>query len=690
MTELPNWDLTDLYNGIDDPQIDKDIERLTEEVKVFKETYHSRLADLSAEEFFKSLKEREKITDLFYKLHGYGFLSRSVKETDEQVSVLSAKISDKLSPLTEELFFYDLEICHLSDAKVNEFLLDSFVSPYSYYIHEIRKMKPHMLSEEMEKLAFKKSQTGSNAFVRLYDEQVAAMLFDYNGQQLNDTQVTNLLLDGDASVRQQAGKALVQGYQKQMLLFTRIYNTLLKDKQNDDEIFSFPTALSARNLANDVSDEEVSALVDTVLQNAPICQSYYRLKTKALGLKEFSYWDRNAPILNEDTKDYSWEEAKEIVVNAYENFSPRMGEIARLFFKEGWIDAAVYNGKRSGAFASSGPASMHPYLLVNFMGKADDVMTLAHEMGHGIHQYLARRQGNLMKDPGLNLAETASIFGEMLTFKSLMRQTQSKTERFLLLSNKISDMINTAFRQVAFHRFEVEVHRHRREKGELCAQDLQNYFVQTQHEILGSDVTMKKEDGAVFAGIPHFVHTPFYVYSYSFAACLVNSLYRLYEEGNVPHFEDKYIELLSAGGSREHNELLAPFGLNTLKPDFWQKGLDVVKEMMQELDTLYGELVKEGVFKENAEENAKEDSVTLKNAPEIVNTLQELSPNKLKNLKKENEILFRSLIALNQVGEVFKQLSPEQQLSLFSAVKNEIKPEIKKQIQKEFKILQRG
>lgn len=585
MIEAPTWDLSDFYKGIDDPQIDADFKMLSLLIQKFKEKYHNKLNELSCDDFYQSLVEMNILSNHFLRLSTFANLSQSTFGLDTQVNAFYTKVHDKIQSLWQDLIFYDLEIAQISEEQMKRLMSDDRLEKYAYYIHELRKMRPHNLSEEIEQLLSQKSQTGSAAFVRLYGEQKAALKFNWQGETKNETQMMDLLHDKDVAVRKAAGEELVRVCVSQMLLFSRIYNTLLKDKQNSDEMFHFKSPIAARNLTNDVTDAEVNALVETVIQNAPTCvQPFYQLKARLLNLDKMTYWDRNVPIESKKQTTYSWDDAKEIVLTAYYNFDSRMGKIAQEFFDNRWIDASVYTGKRAGAFACAGPADIHPYLLVNFMGKARDVMTLAHEMGHGIHQYLARKQG-LMKHSGLNMAETASIFGEMLVFNDLMKKTSDKEERIGLLSEKVNDMINTSFRQIAFHRFEEHIHRHRREEGELSPKDFQTYFVQTQKEILGDAVEMTEAQGSIFALVPHFINSPFYVYSYSFADCLVNSLYRVYEENKVTDFKDKYIELLSLGGSQSHYTLLKSFGLDTTKPDFWQKGIDVTKDLLKKLQT---------------------------------------------------------------------------------------------------------
>lgn len=591
MSKAPRWDLSDLYQSLQDPQIEKDLKVLGALIEHFKATYRNQLERLSVQEWLNSLEMWEKINDLIYKISTFAHLNQAVHETNTEVSTFVARISDRLHPMVEETFFYDLEVAHVPEEKMKQIMSDEKMQKYAYYFYNLRKMRPHNLEEDMEQLSYKKDQTGATAFIRLYDEQKAAMRFQWKDASLNDTQMTALLVDSQKQVRRQAGKELVRGYSDKILLFSRIFNTLLKDKQINDEIFHFKTPMAARNLSNDVTEQEVQALVKTVIKNAPDCShAFYHLKSAVLNLNDFTYWDRNAPLQTQNDKTYTWEEAREIVLKSYFDFSPKMGQIAQLFFENNWIDAAVYEGKRSGAFASSGPASVHPYLMVNFLGHENDVMTLAHEMGHGIHQYLSRQQGSLMKGTSLNMAETASIFGEMLVFKNLLKQTTDEKSRFFLLSEKVSEMINASFRQIAFHRFEEDIHFHRRQKGELTPDDFRGYFLKTQQEVLGPSVQMNELDATMFAAVPHFIHSPFYVYSYAFAECLVDSLYQIYEEKSVANFEEKYIALLAAGGSQSHHELLAPFGLDTTQADFWQKGLNVIKEMMNELNRLYDKI----------------------------------------------------------------------------------------------------
>jgi oligoendopeptidase F len=456
---------------------------------------------------------------------------------------------------------------------------------YASWLRDVRAMRPHQLADEIEKLLYEKQVAGRAAWVRLFDETMAGLRFPYRGRELSSTEILNLLSAHDGEVRKAAAKSTGKVLGDNIRLFSLITNTLAKDKEIEDRWRNFARPVSSRNLSNYVEDEVVDALVEAVKGSYPrLSHRYYALKARWFGVKQLDYWDRNAPPPDEDDRIVPWNEARDTVLNAYGAFSDELAGLGRKFFDNAWIDAPVRPGKASGAFAHPTVPSAHPYLLLNYQGKTRDVMTLAHELGHGVHQVLAGPQGQLMADTPLTLAETASVFGEMLTFQAMLDATTDEKSRRAMLASKVEDMINTAVRQVAFYEFERKVHDARRE-GELSAEKLSEIWFDVQGESLGPAIRFEEEYGHFWAYIPHFIHSPFYVYAYAFGDCLVNSLYSLYEDSG-PDFVDKYFDMLKAGGTLRHKELLAPFGLDATDPHFWLRGLGLVESFIDELEEL--------------------------------------------------------------------------------------------------------
>ncbi|MGD9639032.1 MAG: M3 family oligoendopeptidase [Alphaproteobacteria bacterium] len=588
---LPNWDLTDLYPSYDSPEFKNELTKVATMAERFANRYQGKLESLSGEDFAKSIEEYEKISGILGKMGAYSYLLRSTNLNDEKVMGFYQGFEEKSTDIGSKTLFYGLEINRLSDENLAEKLSAPEVAHYKPWIDKIRAFKKHDLSDDLEKMSQQKAMTGNSALIRLYDETMADLRYDIDGKKYTDAELDAYLCSPDAATRKKAGEALGKTTKENAKLLAFITNTLALDKKVDDEWRGFKTPSESRNLSNDVENEVVGALVSSVKQNYEnTSHRYYGLKSKWLGVDKIEYWDRNAPLPDVPEKIYSWEDAKKTVLKAFGEFSPEMAEIGKKFFDNNWIDVSPKEGKQSGAYAMPGVKESHPYILLNFQGRARDVMTLAHELGHGVHQYLAKERGDLMADTPITLAETASVFGEMLTFKSMVKEEQDPKKRFAMLAEKTGDMLNTAVRQIAFHNYETDVHNERREKGELSVSRLNEIWTKNQKESLGPNVNLDESSQAIWGQVPHMIHTPFYVYSYSFGDCLVNSLYKTYEEGKVPDFQDKYLEMLSKGGTEKHKEMLAPFGLDASKPDFWSKGLNVISGFIDELEKLTDEL----------------------------------------------------------------------------------------------------
>jgi oligoendopeptidase F len=505
---------------------------------------------------------------------------------DSEILLMYQQTQERLNDISAHLVFFSLDLNMIADDTLTAaYDSNADLSRYRPYLDQVRSFKPYQKSMDVEKVLLDKSLTSSKAFVRLYDETLADMTFELDGEALSLSAVTELMSNSDGTKRRKAAVALSVGLQAREPLFAFITNTLAKDKELEDRLRGFKTPMDERHLQNQVEGEVVDALITAVKTHYPrLAHRYYALKARMMGVPVLQYWDRNAPLPVADDNAYTWLQSRQIVMNAYQSFSPTMAAIAKDFFDKNWIDVPSTDGKTSGAFSHPAVPSAHPYILLNFHGTKRDVMTLAHELGHGVHQVLAAKQGYLLSDTPLTLAETASVFGEMLTFQSLLSKAETVAEKQCLLAGKIDDMINTVVRQIAFYSFEKAVHEKRRE-GELRADEINAIWIETQREALGDAIHVDPLVGNYWAYISHFIHSPFYVYAYAFGDCLVNSLFAVYQ--NQPEgFEQKYLEMLTAGGTLQHKELLAPFGLNACDPDFWAKGLSMIEGLIDELEKL--------------------------------------------------------------------------------------------------------
>ena len=585
---LPEWDLSDLYTGTDAPELKRDLEWLEKECGDFAKTYEGKLAALDASGLLEAVQRYEQIDVIAGRIMSFAGLRYYQITTDSDRAKFMADCQDQITNFTTPLVFYGLEFNRLEDDHLAGLLAENpDLARYKPVFDRMRAMKPHQLSDELEKFLHDQSTVGSAAWNRLFDETMAGLEFDVNGETLNLEATLNLLTEQDRAKREAATHALAKVFNANIKLFSRVHNTLAKEKEIEDRWRKMPTPQTGRHLSNHVESEVVEALRNAVVAAYPrLSHRYYALKAKWLGLDRMQVWDRNAPLPMESDRTVNWDEARDTVMTAYAEFDPKMADIAKPFFTDGWIDAAVKPGKAPGAFAHPTVTPVHPYVMLNYLGKPRDVMTLAHELGHGVHQVLAAEQGELLSSTPLTLAETASVFGEMLTFRKMLDGAESQEERKILLAGKVEDMINTVVRQIAFYDFECKLHAARAE-GELTPDDINALWMSVQAESLGPVFDFADGYETFWAYIPHFVHSPFYVYAYAFGDGLVNALYAVYEEGD-PDFRTKYFDMLRAGGSKHHKELLAPFGLDASDPKFWDKGLSMIEGFIDELEAMEG------------------------------------------------------------------------------------------------------
>ncbi len=584
-TSLPSWDLSDLYKAPEDSALTADLARAEEQARAFQERLSGKLAGLSGDALAEALSEYEAIEEVLGRVMSFAQLLFAGDAQNSENGRFYQTMQERVTGISSHLVFFTLELNHVPEATLEAKLKASpALARFRPWLRDLRVWLPHQLSDEMERLLHEKEVTGRAAWNRLFDETMANMTVTVSGEELSVSAALNKLSDADRAVREAAAKGVSEAFGSRIRLFGLITNTLVKDKEVMDKWRNHPRPGSSRNRANMVEDEVVDALVTAVRDSFPrLSHRYYTMKAKWLGLEKLMHWDRNAPLPRDADSTIPWPQAVSQVRAAYAGFSPEMEKLAAPFFDKPWIDAALRPGKSGGAFAHPTVPSAHPYLLLNYHGKARDVMTLAHELGHGVHQRLAAEQGYLMSSTPLTLAETASVFGEMLTFRALLDAETDPAKRRLLLAGKVEDMLNTVVRQIAFYRFETLVHDERR-NGELSSERIGEIWMQVQTESLGPIFDFTPDYACYWAYIPHFVHSPFYVYAYAFGDCLVNALYGVYRDGSVPDFEGKYMAMLKAGGTLRHKELLAPFGLDASRPDFWKRGLDVISGFIDELE----------------------------------------------------------------------------------------------------------
>tara|TARA_B100000676_G_scaffold55054_1_gene54157 strand:- start:2 stop:1819 length:1818 start_codon:yes stop_codon:yes gene_type:complete len=582
--QLPDWNLNDLYTSTDAQELESDLNWLEKECDKFAKDYEGKLKLLSANEMLNCVVRNEKISSISGRIISYAGLRYYQKTTDADRAKFLSDMQEKITVFTTKLVFFSLEINSLEDELLEKLFLENVeLSRYKPIFEKIRALKPYQLSDEIEKFLHDLGIVG-DAWEKLFDETIAGLKFKIDNETLNIEATLNLLTDKKRENREKATHELARVFKENIKVFTRVHNTQAKEKEIIDRWRGMPTAQMGRHLANQVEPEVVEALRNSVVKAYPtISHRYYELKRKWLGLEVMQVWDRNAPLPMESDTLITWDQAQKIVTGAYTSFDNRMSDLITPFFDKGWIDAGVKPGKAPGAFAHPTVTNVHPYIMLNYLGKPRDVMTLAHELGHGVHQVLASSQGQMLSSTPLTLAETASVFGEMLTFQRMLDRASDKTERKILLANKVEDMINTVVRQIAFYDFECKLH-DARKNGELTPSDINSLWMSVQSESLGPAFEFVDGYETFWSYIPHFVHSPFYVYAYAFGDGLVNALYATYKE-NPKGFEDKYFNMLSAGGSKHHKELLKPFSLDASDPEFWSKGLSMISEMIDELET---------------------------------------------------------------------------------------------------------
>ena len=584
--KLPEWDLSEYYKSVDDPQIQKDLALYDKKAKDFVKKYRGRVKDLDASEMLKLFKAKEDMRRIAGKLGGFAHLNSTTNMLDSKATALYQKVEESLTDSGKDLVFFSIEFNKLSNKRIDELLQDKKLKAYTPFITRLRKFKKYELSEEVEKTLMEKDLTSGSAWVRYYEESMARLEYVVDGKKYNDAEIGRLLTDANPKIRAKAGKEVNRVTKENSFMIGYAYNMIMKDKAVDDEKRGFKLPMSSRNLAEDVSDKTVECLANTIRDNYKnIAWRFYKIKAKLLGMKKIHYWDRNAPLPIEDDSEFKWEDSVKTVLNAYKEFSPKLYEIAKEFFENDWIDVAPKKGKRSGAFCSSPLVEGHPFLMLNYVGQRRDVLTLAHELGHGCHHQLRRKNGVLNEHSRMTTEEVASVFGEMLVFQSMLKNAKTKEEKISLLTMKINDMINTAVRQIAFHFFEVRAHEERK-KGEVSVERLNEIWLEEMRASLGPDVIVDDKVDHMWGQIGHFFFLPFYVYAYSFADCVVNSLYWLKMQNKIPNFEDKYLKLLSQTAVADYKDIFAPFGLNPESREFWQGGVNLISEYIDQLSAL--------------------------------------------------------------------------------------------------------
>lgn len=583
--ELPIWDLTEIYKDIKDPKIKEDLKNIRKISKEFLISWKDNIKNLNSNELVDCIEQYQNINEKIYKIGTHSNLIFATNMEDPEISRYNSTISDEVTDIFSSLIFVSLELSKIRDDVFNKWMLSEKAKEWMPYLKILRKRNPFILDPLVEEILIEKSATGRSAWVRLFDETSASLRFPFKKEMVSEAEILNYLSDPDPENRKIAGQSLSKILEKNKRIFGMILNVISRDRYIEDNKRGFKRIVSSRNLDNDVEDEVVDALVKTVDEAMPkLTHRYYKWKAKQFGKTKLDWWDRNAPLPSSSDRSIEWSEAKSIVLESFASFHPEISKLANLFFQNNWIDAEVRKGKASGAFAHPSIPSLHPYVLLNYQGKIRDVMTLAHELGHGVHQILAAKNGLLMAETPLTLAETASVFGEMLVFRKLLEDSNDK-EKKQLLAGKVEDMLNTVVRQIGFHQFEIKFHE-ARIKSELTPDEIGEIWMQTQSHAVGPYINLTDEYKVLWGYIPHFVHTPFYVYAYAFGDSLVNALWYSYQNSDKNAFAEKYLNMLSAGGTKGHNDLLKPFNLSAYDKSFWNKGVSMISGLMDELEKL--------------------------------------------------------------------------------------------------------
>ena len=585
--ELPQWSLSDLYDGITSPEIAEDIAFCRAEAEDLATRYEGKIATATPSDLAEMIARYEALSDKIGKLLSHADLNFATDMTSAEAAQHSQTLRENLASVFSSLLFIELELAKMDEQSYQAALQDESFAHYQPWLRIVRAGAPFQLEQRLEQMLVERGPVGRGSWVRLFDETMAGLSFEFEGQSVSEAEILNMLSSAQAGQRREAADSFTKVLKENEKLFTLILNVIAKDRDIDDKWRGFQTPISSRNLANDVDDHVVEALAQAVTARmSDISHRYYQMKARWFGSETMPWWDRNAPLLGDDDRVYSWDEAVKIVTESFAAFDQEMADIATMFFEKGWVDAGITAGKASGAFSHPTVPSAHPYILMNFAGKARDVMTLAHEMGHGIHQVLASRQGALMADTPLTLAETASVFAEMLTFQRLLDDAPDKATKRFMLAGKIEDMLNTVVRQIAFHNFEVGFHS-ARAKGELSAEEIGDIWMETQRQALGPAIMTDDAYRNLWSYIPHFIHSPFYVYAYAFGDCLVNALWQVYQDSDDrAQFVSHYKNLLASGGTKRYDAALAPLGLDAGDPQFWHKGLDMISAMIDELESV--------------------------------------------------------------------------------------------------------
>lgn len=588
------WDLSIFYSGVDDPAIQRDLDKVMGMADSFAATYRGRIASLDAEEMVDAMIEQETISDAAGRIGSFAFLNYATDTADPKLGALVQKITEYNAQLSQKLMFFDLEWKDVPEEQAQKLLADPTLGKYRHPLEAERRYKPYTLSEPEEQILVEKSVTGRSAWTRLFTQISSAIRYDYDGEQLNQSQILAKLHDADREVRHKGADSLTAGLRARLMELTFIFNILVADKASDDRLRGYPTWISSRNLSNKAPDEVVEALIKSVTASYDVVARHYNLKRVLLGYDALYDYDRYAPIpVKGEEAEYTWEQARDIVTNAYTAFSPRVGEIVRRFFDENWIHAALLPNKRGGAFASPTVPSAHPFVLVNFTGQARDVQTLAHELGHGLHMYLsAEAQGITGLYTPLTTAEAASTFGEMLTFTDLMSKEPDPAVRLAMLAQKVEDSFATIFRQVSMNRFEDGLHTARRSEGELSTERISRIWMDTQRAMFQGSVDLRDEYAIWWSYVQHFLNTPGYVYAYAFGELLVLALFNLYQKRGAA-FVPQYLDVLAAGDSDYPDKILAKVGIDLTDPNFWNEGLEAVRKLVDQEEALAREVYPE-------------------------------------------------------------------------------------------------
>ncbi|HKK44675.1 MAG TPA: M3 family oligoendopeptidase [Balneolaceae bacterium] len=582
------WDLSDLYESIEDSALHDDKKKVGELADTFASKYKGKVAELDEQQLKQALQDYEELIEIIGKIGSYAHLIWSTNTNKPEYGKLMQEANELSSAIHQKLVFFDVEWLNVDEERARQLIESNTLAHYKHYLETSRRYKDHILSEKEEQVLSAKKVTGRSAWNRYFDETMGAARFELDGEELTQQEVLSKLHEPDRDLRKRAHASLTETFKKLSRSLTFVFNTILADKHTDDRLRGYSSWISSRNLANEIDDDTVEVLINSVTNKYSLVHRFYDLKRKLLGYDDFYDYDRYAPLLKNE-KEIQWTEAREMVLDSYSDFHPQMGSIVAEFFDQNWIDAAIKPGKRGGAYSASTVPSVHPYVFMNFNGKIRDVQTLAHELGHGVHQYLSREQGALQADTPLTTAETASVFGEMLVFQKLMRKLKDPKEKLALLIGKIDDTIATVFRQVSMNRFEHAMHTKRREEGELTTEDFSNLWRQTQEEIYGDSVTLTEEYNLWWSYIPHFLHTPGYVYAYAFGELLVLALYEEYTRSKNG-FSDKYVGMLKAGGSDWPEHIVGKLGLDITRPDFWENGLTAIEKMVEQAEELANQI----------------------------------------------------------------------------------------------------